>query len=65
MYNPRIRPELIALLYRLKKYHNKPMTKELEELLESSIKNVDKDAVCKMCIKNQINSCEDCFLANL
>ena len=65
MYSPVLNEELVKTLYRLKRFYRKPMTEVAEELIRYGLKTVDKEFVCRICIAEGNNDCNDCCLANV
>jgi hypothetical protein len=49
-------------IYRLKRVYKKPMTEIAESLIQQSLKAVDKQDICKACIGEKNNQCEECYL---
>lgn len=62
MYSPELNETLIGTLYRLKRALKKPMTEIAESLIQQSLKAVDKESVCKVCVEEKNNDCESCYL---
>jgi hypothetical protein len=62
MYSPELSENAIRTLYRLRRAWKKPMTEILEEMIQSSLKAVDKGVVCEACISEKNNNCAECYL---
>lgn len=62
MYSPKLNPELIRVLYRVKRAYQKPMTEITEQLILEGLKTVHKEFVCKACIREKNNKCKECYL---
>jgi hypothetical protein len=45
MYSPKIKKDLIPILYRLAKKQGKPMTRLVDELLKKSLKGVYHESI--------------------
>lgn len=65
MYNPRIDCDLIRALYRLKRFYKKPITTIANEMIEKSLRTMDIQSVCKTCIEENNQECDDCILAGM
>jgi len=64
MYNPALDQNLIRVLYRLKQFYKKPITKLANELIEKSLSTIDRESVCRLCKQNQINDCDACYFSS-
>lgn len=62
MYNPELSENAVRTLYRLKRAWKRPMTEVLEEIIQQSLKAVDKGVICGVCVTEKNNECESCFL---
>lgn len=62
MYSPVLSEKATRTIYRLKKAWKKPMTEITESLIQQSLKAVDKESVCKVCVEEKNNQCEECCL---
>jgi hypothetical protein len=62
MYNPELSGNAVRTLYRLKRAWKRPMTDILGEMIQSSLKAVNKEAVCRICIDESNNQCAECYL---
>lgn len=62
MYSPKLNEKLVMTMYRMKHTFKMPITRIAEELIMQSLKAVDKDSVCKGCVIEQNNQCEQCLL---
>ncbi len=62
MYSPLLNENLVRTIYRIKRVWKKPMTEIAESLIQQSLKAVDKNAVCEICIGEKNNECENCYL---
>jgi hypothetical protein len=62
MYSPVLSEEIVKTLYRLKRVYRKPMTKIAEELIGDGLKAVDTNLICRVCIGERNNDCNDCCL---
>jgi EAL domain-containing protein (putative c-di-GMP-specific phosphodiesterase class I) len=56
MYSPRIKKDLIPYLYRIKKEQGIPMTKLVNEIIESYLTNIKKEEDSRNVIKEQASS---------
>jgi hypothetical protein len=65
MYTPSISPQLVRVLYRMKRFYKKPITKLANELIIQSLSTVPKEEVCKKCISESNQKCEECMLAKI
>ncbi len=65
MYHPSISPQLVITLYRMKRFYKKPITKLANELIISSLHTINKEEVCKTCISESNQKCEECILAKI
>jgi len=63
MYNPKLSGKSVATLFRLKRALKKPMTELIEEMVQQSLKAVDKGVVCDVCISEKNNECKECYLS--
>ena len=64
MYSPVLNEKLVKTLFRLKRACKKPMTEIAEGLIHQSLKAVDRELVCRVCIGERNNDCDGCYLAN-
>ena len=62
MYSPSLSEKVVRTIYRLKKVWKKPMTEVAESLIRESLKAVDKDEICELCIGDGNNDCDECYL---
>ena len=62
MYSPSLSEKTTRMIYRLKRVWKKPMTEIAESLIQQSLKAVDKESVCRVCIGEKNNECENCCL---
>ncbi len=62
MYSPDLKQNIVKTLYRIKRVWKKPITKIANDFIEKSLKLVDKNEVCKICIAEKNNDCGDCLL---
>ena len=62
VYSPSLNEKTTRTIYRLKRVWKKPMTEIAESLIQQSLKAVDKQDVCKACIGEKNNQCEECYL---
>jgi len=63
VYNPELREIAVKTLYRLKRALKKPMTEILDEMLMQSLKAFDRGSVCRVCVDEKNNQCEECYLS--
>lgn len=63
MYSPLLNEKLVRTIYRLKRVYKKPMTEIAGSLIQLSLKTVDKDVICELCIGENNNQCEECCLS--
>lgn len=64
MYQPVLKDSLIKTLYRVKQAYKKPMTKVAESLMQEGLNAIDREQVCKTCVIEGNNKCDECCLAN-
>ena len=64
MYSPVLSEKTVKTLYRLKQSFRKPMTEIAENLIQKSLCTVDKEFVCRVCVGERNNDCENCYFAN-
>lgn len=64
MYSPVLSEQTVKTLYRLKRVYRKSMTKIAEELIGNALKTVDVGLVCRVCIGERNNDCNNCYLSN-
>ena len=62
MYSPLLSEKAVRTIYRLKKVWKKPMTEIADSLIRQSLRAVDKNAVCEVCIGEKNNQCDECCL---
>ena len=62
VYSPSLGESAIKILYRLKRALKKPMTEILEEMIQSSLKAVNKEVICGVCVAEKNNECDECCL---
>ena len=62
LYSPVLSEQIVKTIYRIKKAMKKPMTEIAESLIQQSLKAVDKEIVCEVCINEKNNQCEECYL---
>ena len=62
MYSPVLNEDLVKTIYRLKRVWKKPMTEIADSLIKQSLRVVDKNAVCEVCIGEKNNQCDECCL---
>jgi len=62
MYSPILSEGLVRTLYRLKRVWKKPMTEIAKLLIQQSLKTVDKQLICQVCISEENNDCNNCYL---
>ena len=62
MYSPALGESAIKTLYRLKRALKKPMTEIVDEMIQSSLKAVDKEVICGVCVAEKNNQCKECCL---
>ena len=62
LYSPVLNEKLVRTIYRLKRVYKKPMTEVTASLIQQSLKALDKKIICKVCIGEQNNDCEQCCL---
>lgn len=62
MYQPKIKEEAIRSIYRLKRVLGKPMTRILDEIVESGFPAGEKERVCPLCREEGNDDCEHCYL---
>lgn len=62
MYSPILKEDIVKTLYRIKRVWKKPITKIANDFIEKSLNAVDKNEVCKICIREKNNDCGDCLL---
>lgn len=65
MYSPPIDPQLVRALYRMKRFYKKPISRLANELIEKSLKTVNKAGVCTTCFKEKNQECEECIFIRL
>lgn len=63
MYSPVLSEKATKTIYRLKRVYRKPMTEIAESLVKQSLNEIDKDIICKVCVGERNNDCEDCYLS--
>ncbi len=63
MYSPSLSEKATRTIYRLKRVWKKPMTEIAESLIQQSLKAVDKEVICRICIGEKNNECENCCLS--
>lgn len=63
MYSPKLSGKSVATLFRLKRAMKKPMTEILEDMIQQSLKAVDRNVVCEVCISEKNNECRECCLS--
>jgi len=61
MYSPLLNEKTTKTIYRLKRVWKKPMTEITENLIQQSLKAVDKEIICETCIAEKNNDCEFCY----
>jgi hypothetical protein len=54
--------KLVKTIYRLKRVYKKPMTAITASLIQQSLRALDTEIVCEVCIGEQNNDCEQCCL---
>jgi hypothetical protein len=64
MYSPVLNEQIVKTLYRLKRVYRKSMTKIAQELIGNGLKTVDTNLICRVCIGERNNDCNDCCLSN-
>lgn len=64
MYSPVLSEKATRTIYRLKKVWKKPMTEIAESLIQQSLSAVDRETICKVCVAEKNNDCENCYLAS-
>jgi hypothetical protein len=62
LYSPLLNEKLVRTIYRLKRVYKKPMTEIAASLIKQSLKVLDTEIVCEVCIGEQNNDCEQCCL---
>jgi hypothetical protein len=62
VYSPALSDKAVRTIYRIKKALKKPMTEIADNLIQQSLKAVDKDVICEICIGDKNNLCEECSL---
>jgi hypothetical protein len=62
MYSPVLSEKATRTIYRLKKAWKKPMTAIAESLIQQSLKAVDKEVICGICIAEKNNQCDECYM---
>jgi len=62
MYSPALREKTTKTIYRLKRFYRKPMTEITEQLIQKSLSKVEKELVCRICIGERNNQCDECCL---
>ena len=65
MYYPAINEQLVRTLYRIKRFHKKPITKLANELILESLKTIDKEEICLTCIRENNQECDVCALSSI
>lgn len=65
MYSPKLEPDLVRSLYRVKQVYTRPMTELVEQYVMAGLQGVDKSLVCRICVGERNNSCGDCYLAKI
>ena len=65
MYQPELKDEVVRALYRVAKSRKQPMTRLAEELIKQSLREVDKEAVCRACISEGNQDCGSCVLSQI
>ncbi len=63
VYSPALSEKATKTIYRLKKALKKPMTEIAESLIQQSLRAVDKEVVCEVCIGEKNNQCGECCLS--
>ncbi len=63
MYQPVLKDNLIRTIYRVKRAYGEPMTRVAENLMQQGLSAVDKENVCKVCISEGNNDCEECYFS--
>ena len=62
VYSPVLSEKATRTIYRLKRFYKKPMTEITETLIQQSLKSVEKENVCRICIGDRNNDCDGCYL---
>jgi hypothetical protein len=62
MYSPALSEKTTKTIYRLKRFYKKPMTEIAEQLIKKSLSKVEKEFICRVCISERNNQCEQCYL---
>lgn len=62
VYSPALSDKAVRTIYRIKKALKQPMTEITDNLIQQSLKAVDKEIVCEICIGEKNNDCSDCYL---
>ncbi|MFH1211474.1 MAG: hypothetical protein V1659_00930 [Candidatus Woesearchaeota archaeon] len=62
MYSPALSEKTTKTIYRLKRFYKKPMTEIAEQLIQKSLSKVEKEFVCRICIGERNNQCDECCL---
>jgi RecB family exonuclease len=62
VYSPVLSEKATRTIYRLKKAYKKPMTEIAESLIQQSLKAVEKEVICEVCIADKNNECNECYL---
>ncbi len=61
MYSPKLNPEHVMAIYRLKRVQEEPMTRILSNILEKALMQKGGNGVCKKCKEDgNNNSCSNC-----
>ena len=62
LYSPVLSDRAIKSIFRMKRVLKKPMTEIADNLIQKSLKTLDKDVICEVCISEKNNQCEECYL---
>jgi len=62
MYSPALSEKATRTIYRLKRVWKKPMTEIADELIKKSLYTVEKEFVCRVCVRERNDDCENCYL---
>lgn len=62
MYSPSLSEKAVRTIFRIKKALKKPMTEIADNLIQQSLRAVDKEVICEICIGDKNNQCEECYL---
>ena len=65
MYQPELNQKSLRAIYRIGRATGSPMTKVLGELVRQSVKQLNKEDICRQCVAEGNRDCGNCLLGEI